>query len=35
MQAKMNPTGYPSIDKMWLKYYNVEAVNESLPECTI
>lgn len=28
-------TGYPSIDKPWLKYYNEEAVNISLPECTI
>lgn len=35
MQAEMKPTGYPSIDKMWLKYYNAEAVNEPLPECTI
>ena len=28
-------TGYPSIDKPWLKYYSKEAVNTSLPECTI
>lgn len=35
MQAEMKPTGYPSIDKMWLKYYNAEAVNGPLPECTI
>ncbi len=28
-------TGYPSIDKPWLKYYNEEAINASLPECTI
>ncbi len=28
-------TGYPSIDKPWLKYYNKEAVNEPLPNCTI
>ncbi|MBE6976963.1 MAG: acyl--CoA ligase [Ruminococcaceae bacterium] len=28
-------TGYPSIDKPWLKYYPEEAVNTPLPECTI
>ena len=29
-----NLTGYPSIDKPWLKYYTEEAVNAPLPECT-
>ena len=29
------PTGYPSIDKPWLKYYSEEAINAPLPECTI
>lgn len=33
MQEKM--TGYPSIDKPWLKYYSEEAVNAPLPECTL
>lgn len=28
-------TGYPSIDKPWLKYYSEEAVNAVLPECTV
>ncbi len=28
-------TGYPSIDKPWQKYYSEEAINASLPECTI
>lgn len=28
-------TGYPSIDKPWLKHYSKEAVNAPLPECTI
>lgn len=28
-------TGFPSIDKPWLKYYSQEAINGSLPECTI
>lgn len=28
-------TGYPSIDKPWLKYYSEEAVTAPLPECTI
>lgn len=30
-----NLTGYPSIDKPWLKYYSEEAINAELPECTI
>ncbi len=30
-----NLTGYPSIDKPWLKYYSEEAINAKLPECTI
>lgn len=28
-------TGYPSIDKPWLKYYSEEAINAPLPECTL
>ena len=28
-------TGYPSIDKPWLKYYSKEALNAKLPACTI
>lgn len=28
-------TGYPSIDKPWLKYYSEESINAILPECTI
>lgn len=28
-------TGYPSIDKPWLKYYTEEAVNAALPECSV
>ena len=28
-------TGYPSIDRPWLKYYSEEAVSAPLPECTI
>lgn len=28
-------TGYPSIDKPWLKYYSEEAINASLPEKTL
>lgn len=30
-----NLTGYPSIDKPWLKYYNEEAKNATVPKCTI
>lgn len=28
-------TGFPSVDKPWLKYYSEEALNASLPECSI
>ena len=28
-------TGYPSVDKPWLKYYSDDAINASLPERTI
>ena len=28
-------TGYPSIDKPWLKYYSEEAINAQLPDCTM
>ena len=28
-------TGFPSIDKPWLKYYSEEAINAQLPTCTI
>ena len=32
---KKELTGYPSIDKPWLKYYSEEAINAPLPECSI
>lgn len=28
-------TGYPSIDKPWLKYYSEKAINAPLPTCTM
>ena len=28
-------TGYPSIDKPWLKYYSQEMIDAPLPECTM
>jgi len=28
-------TGYPSVDKPWLKYYTEEAISAPLPECSI
>lgn len=28
-------TGYPSIDKPWLKYYTPEAINAKVPDCSI
>lgn len=30
-----NLTGYPSIDKPWLKYYTEEAINTPIPQCTV
>lgn len=30
-----NMTGYPSIDKPWLKYYSEEAIHSPLPERTV
>ena len=35
MQTEKPLTGYPSIDKPWLKYYSEEAINAPLPECTM
>ena len=35
MSENNSLTGYPSIDKPWLKYYSDEAINAPLPECTI
>lgn len=35
MENERKMTGYPSIDKPWLKYYTEEAVNARLPQCTI
>ena len=35
MAQEKTLTGYPSIDKPWLKYYSEEAINAPLPECTI
>lgn len=35
MPIEKNMTSYPSIDKPWLKYYTEEAINATLPECTI
>lgn len=28
-------TGYPSVDKPWMKYYAEEAINSAVPECTM
>lgn len=35
MEQEKKLTGYPSIDKPWLKYYSEEEINAALPECTI
>lgn len=34
MEEKMQ-TGYPSIDKPWLKYYSEEAINAPIPQRTV
>ena len=34
-EARNEMTGYPSIDKTWLKYYSDEAKKSKIPECTI
>lgn len=33
-EAKNEMTGYPSIDKPWLKYYSKEAINVEIPHMT-
>lgn len=33
--AEQKLTGYPSIDKPWLKYYSEEALAMKTPECTV
>jgi len=35
MKKNIEMTGYPSIDKPWLKYYNPDAINVPVPACTI
>lgn len=35
MESERTQTGYPSVDKPWLKYYNEASINSSLPQCTI
>ncbi len=35
MTEEKTMTGYPSIDKPWLKYYTKEQINSPLPECTM
>lgn len=35
MSEEKKMTGYPSIDKPWLKYYSQESIRAKVPECTI
>ncbi|MBE6816020.1 MAG: acyl--CoA ligase [Ruminococcaceae bacterium] len=35
MTTEKKLTGYPSIDKPWLKYYSEEAINAVTPKCSI
>lgn len=32
---EQNVTGYPSIDKPWLKYYSEAAINATIPQCSM
>lgn len=34
-EVKQGMTGYPSIDRPWLKYYSEEAICSEIPECTM
>ena len=35
-QTEHELTGFPSIDKPWMQYYNQESFNvENLPECSL
>lgn len=33
--TEKNLTGYPSIDKPWLKYYSEDVINAKIPKCSI
>lgn len=35
MPTEKKLTGYPSVEKPWLKYYTEEAINAKMPECTM
>ena len=35
MNTEKELTGYPSIDKPWLKYYDEKAINTPLPKCNM
>ena len=35
MTEETKRTGFPSIDKPWLKYYSEEAISAPLPQCTM
>lgn len=35
MKEEKELTGYPSIDRPWLKYYSAQAIESELPKCTI
>ena len=35
MQTEKKMTGFPSIDKPWLKYYSEDDISANLPECTV
>lgn len=34
-KRKEEMTGYPSVDKPWLKYYSEEEINSGLPNCSV
>lgn len=35
MNTEKTLTGYPSIDRPWMKFYTKEAINTKMPECSM
>lgn len=35
LEKNINLTGYPFIDKPWLKYYSKEAIEAEMPRCSM
>ena len=35
MSEEKKMTGYPSLDKPWLKHYKEDSINFEIPECSV